>query len=96
MQGGRGRAGHERVPPAVDDELDEIADHGAIDERVAIRVDPGWLEDAALDSASKLTGRDPGSADLARRDHAVLTCRDVRQPAELLGHGPHSSRGVRE
>ena len=57
--------------------------------------DADAFEDTALDSASKTTRTDPGGAELAGRDRPVLTCRDVRHPAELSRHADHSTRQVR-
>jgi hypothetical protein len=91
----RARPRHEGIGTAVEHELAEVAERRSIDHRIAERVHAGLDEDAALDSASKLTGGDPGVPDLGRRDRAVLTCRVLRQPAELIGHGPDSSTGGR-
>jgi hypothetical protein len=65
---------------AVEDQRGEVGDRRACREGAAVRVCSDLFEDAALDSASKTTDTDPGVADLARRDRAVLTCRNVRQP----------------
>jgi hypothetical protein len=45
-----------------------------------------FLEDAALDSASKTTRAHSGGTHLARRDRSVLTCRGVHHPVDGLSH----------
>ena len=71
---------------AVEDQRGEVGERRACREGAAVRVCPDLFEEAALDSASKTTDADPGVADLARRDRAVLTCRSVRQPADVVSH----------
>ena len=59
-------------------------------ERAAEGVGSDLFEDAALDSASKLNGIEPGRRDLGGRDCSVLTCRDVRH----AGGGARAWRGL--
>jgi hypothetical protein len=78
VERGSRRTRHEGVLSAVDDERGEIGDWCGGSEGAAIGMGSDLVEDAALDSATKTTGAEPGGADLARRDRSVLTCRDVR------------------
>ena len=86
VQRGGTRARRHRPDPAVEHERAQVADRGGRREGASHHVDADSFEGAALDPAPKHAVAHPGGADLARCDDPVLTCREVRQPAEFVCH----------
>ncbi len=94
MERGGARSAGKGFRPAVEDERGEVGARRGCRERAAKRVWKDLVEDAALDSASKLVRAQPRHADLLGGDGSVLTCRGVRHPAECIRHAGSEPRHV--